>query len=82
VGFFASGFMGALGHFLFKDGGVDFRESTSRWQVVYYSSCMIFLFLSGSYGYEKSLAKQKYDLFLKNKIPSVADPKLFGKIGK
>jgi hypothetical protein len=80
LGFLVSGFVGTAGHYVFGDGVVDFREATSRWQVVYYSSCMILIFLSGGYGEEIQTAERKYDLFLRKQMPSVADPNLFTKI--
>jgi hypothetical protein len=80
VGFFSSGFVGTAGHYIFRDGVVDFREATSRWQVVYYSSCMILLFLSGTYASEIKTAEHKYELYLKNEMESVASPDLFTKI--
>ena len=80
LGFFASGIVGTAGHNIFKDGVVDFREATSRWQVVYYSSCMILLFLSGRYRAEIKTAEHKYELYLKDQMPSLADPNLFTKI--
>lgn len=80
LGFLSSGLVGTAGHYVFKDGVVDFREATSRWQVVFYSSCMILLFLSGSYKEEIRISENKYDLFLHKKMPSVANPNLFTKI--
>ena len=80
VTFFASGIVGTLGHYFFKDGVVDFREATSRWQVVYYSSCMILLFIGGNYAKEIKISEGKYLRFLNNEMPSVADPTLFTKV--
>src|SRR4051812_25217682 len=50
AGFFTSGLFGTAGHYLFGDGTVDKREATSSAQVVYFSSAMVLLFVTGFYG--------------------------------
>ena len=49
IAFFASGPVGALGHFVFRDGRVDLRETTSRPTVVFYVTRMFWRLLRGTY---------------------------------
>jgi hypothetical protein len=57
--FFASGLVGAAGHWISGDGGVNLRETTSSPQVVKFNTIMVYKVLSGSYraDIERALAK-------------------------
>ena len=48
-GLFMSGLIGAFGHFVTKDGGVNFRETTSEPNVVRFSTKMAYLYVLGKY---------------------------------
>jgi hypothetical protein len=82
LGFFGSGLIGSVGHYLFKDGTIDVKEATSSLQVVHFSSLVVIFFILGKYTKHIELATQKYDLFKSGKITSVADPEMMGKLGK
>ena len=70
AGFFLSGLVGTLGHFLFKDGSVNRREATSSLQVVHYSTKMVVMFLAGRYQTQILEAKVKFQSYLAGEISS------------
>ena len=47
--FFTSGWMGAFGHFVFKDSGVSLKEATSSAMVPVYVTRMLWSLLKGDY---------------------------------
>ena len=59
VPFFLSGLVGTLGHYLFKDGGVSVRESTSSPTVVFFVLIMFYKIAQGKYLAEIDRARCK-----------------------
>ncbi len=47
--FFASGMVGAFGHYAFKDSGVSLREATVAKEVPYYVLVMFYKIARGTY---------------------------------
>ena len=58
--FFASGGVGALSHFLSRDGEVNLREATSSPLVVFYVTVMFWKILRGTYGRDIATANRRY----------------------
>lgn len=56
--FFASGLIGGLGHYLFDDGRVDWRELTSRPEVPSYVVIMFWRIVRGRYAEDTRLARE------------------------
>ena len=59
VPFFLSGLVGTGGHYLFRDGGVSVKESTSSPTVVFFVLIMFYKIARGTYFQEIAQAKQK-----------------------
>lgn len=59
AGFAVSGLVGAAGHFLFHDGGVDRREATFAAEVPGYVLLMFWRILLGRYGEDVALAEAR-----------------------
>jgi len=59
VPFFISGIVGAAGHWLFGDGGVNVRETTSSPQVVMFNTLMLYKIATGAYGRDVRAALSK-----------------------
>jgi hypothetical protein len=59
VGLPISGAIGAFGHYIFKDGGVNTHEATSSPRVVFYVTIMFYRILRGKYWDDISLALTK-----------------------
>lgn len=59
VGLPISGYLGALGHYVFKDGGVDVKEATFSPRVVTYVTIMFYKIARGTYFAEVELALTK-----------------------
>lgn len=73
IGFFSSGLIGTAGHYLFKDGTVDGKEASSSPQVVYFSSSMVLMFLTGRYRREIAVAEDRLREHLLGEIDSKFD---------
>jgi hypothetical protein len=81
LGFVLSSAPSTISHYIYKDGVVDAREATSSLQVVYFSTWMAVLFLKGQWPKEVRLSAKKIHRFMRGEIQSVADPKLFSRLG-
>ncbi|MBI4345671.1 MAG: hypothetical protein HY553_02375 [Elusimicrobia bacterium] len=55
--FFASGFLGGLGHWWFDDGRVDWREMTSRPEVPHYVVIMFWRIFTGKWPQDTERAR-------------------------
>ncbi len=80
IGFFLSGFVGIIGHFLFDDGLVSIKqgfiipkETNSSIQTIYFSSMMILMCIFGLYKKEIKISKKKYKFFSEGKINCIAN---------
>ncbi len=58
--FFASGLIGAFGHFVSGDGGVSVRETTSTPTVVVFVPWLFFRLFTGRYGADIARAEARY----------------------
>jgi hypothetical protein len=59
LAFMTSGLVGTAGHYLFRDGTVSARESTSQPEVPYYVLRMFWLLARGRYAHEVAAAQAK-----------------------
>lgn len=59
LGFAVSGAVGTAGHYLFHDGTVSVRESTSQPEVPYFVLVMFWKIARGTYGQEIAAARAK-----------------------
>lgn len=59
VGFVISGAVGTAGHYLFRDGTVSVRESTSQPEVPYYVVVMFWKIARGEYAAEIERARAR-----------------------
>ncbi|NQY99312.1 MAG: hypothetical protein HRT45_01425 [Bdellovibrionales bacterium] len=70
LGFFASGLIGAFGHYVTKDSGVNFVETTHDPQVVRFSTKMAWMFLKGQYNDEIERVKELWRQQSREKVSS------------
>lgn len=80
--FFISGLIGAVGHYVYKDGAVNVKETTSSAQVVIFSTLMAYLFITKKYAAEIARVSLKYNDYTSGKISSNANPALFNQLGQ
>ena len=60
AGFFASGLVGTVGHFIFKDGGVSIKESTHDPKVPLFVARMFLMIFKQTYRTETLEIKKKF----------------------
>lgn len=61
IGFFISGIVGAIGHYVTGDGGgVSVREATSTPGVPFYVAIMFYKLFRGTYKNDLAIADQKF----------------------
>ena len=81
IGFFISGLLGTLGHYIFSEGVINAKDATSNIEVVVFSSRMAALFVTGRYWDEITYVNEKWMKYKNGEINSTVDAKKISKLG-